>query len=283
MKYIYFGTPEFAGDIVSALTRAGMPPVAVVTNPDRPAGRKKIMTPPPVKSAILGFGGGIDVLQPEVLSAVFAASLAKYGAEVGVLAAYGKIVPKEVFNIFPKGIVVVHPSLLPKYRGATPIQAAILNGDTETGTTLFIMDERVDHGPIVAQRTVSILGSETYTSLAKKLSLSCAELLIEVLPKYVVGEVVPQPQDESRVTYTKKIMTDDAFVDLEATAPEKICRMVRALNPEPGVWTIVQGGSSAFAPASARQRRMKILEADYIDGKLILKKIQFEGGKPMVM
>ncbi len=271
MKYIYFGTPEFAADILTQLVRGGMVPVAVVTNPDRPAGRKKIMTPPQVKAAVLGFGAGIDVLQPEMLDAAFVTTLASYGAEVGVLAAYGKILPRAVFSLFPKGIVAVHPSLLPKYRGATPIQAAILNGDMETGTTLFIMDEKVDHGGIVAQENVSVVDADTYTTLAKKLSIASADLLIDVLSKYVAGEVAPQAQDESLVTSTKKIATIDAFVDLEATLPEKIYRMVRALNPEPGVWTMQQ--------VRGRQRRMKILEADVVEGKLVLRRIQFEGGK----
>ena len=272
MNFVYFGTPDFAADILSVLVRAGMAPCAVVTNPDRPAGRKKIMTPSPVKAAALGFGAGIDMLQPEAFDAAFVASLRAYGAEVGVLAAYGKIVPPEVFNIFPKGIVVVHPSLLPKYRGATPIQSAILSGDPETGTTLFLMDGKVDHGGIIASRAVPIDGIDSYASLAKKLAAASADLLVENLPAYVSGAVVPSAQDEAGASYTKKFATPDAFVDLETTDSEKICRMARALNPEPGAWTMKDG------------KRMKILEAERgSDGKLILKKIQFEGGKPQAL
>ncbi len=287
MKYIYFGAPEFAADILSALVRGGMTPVAVVTNPDRPRGRKKIMTPPAVKSAMLGCGGGADILQPEVLDDVFIATLARYGAEVGVLAAYGKIIPPAVFSLFPKGIVVVHPSLLPKYRGATPIQAVILEGDRETGTTLFVMDKKVDHGSIIGQRNVLIANTDTYTTLAKKLAVVSAELLCEVLPAYVAGDGMSRAQDESQASYTKKLTSQDGYVDpqdfyfachpdepygeegsyIKKYPPEKIWRMVRALNPEPGVWTMQDG------------RRMKILEADVVDGKLAVKRIQFEGEK----
>ena len=265
MKYVYFGTPEFSADILTALVRAGMPPVALVTNPDRPAGRAKAMTPPPAKAAALGCGAGIDILQPERLDAAFAAMLAKYGADVGILAAYGKIVPPSVFAAFPKGIVVVHPSLLPKYRGATPLQAAILAGDAETGTTLFVMDEKVDHGPVIAERAVPVAPDETYATLAKKLSATSAELLIAAVPGYLSGATGSVPQDESAATYTKKLATDDAFVDIEKDPPERIVRMVRALNPEPGAWTMKNG------------RRMKILAAELADGALVITRYQFAG------
>lgn len=290
--FIFFGTPEFSADILIRLVRAGFSPVAAVTNPDRPRGRKKLITPPPVKAAALGLGAGIDILQPEILDDAFAASLASHGAEFGVLAAYGKIVPKAVIDAFPKGIIVVHPSLLPKYRGATPIQAAILSGDQETGTTLFLMDEKVDHGPVLGVRILKIDDKDTYETLATKLSALSAELLIETLPRYADGGITPEVQDESRATYTKKLMAEGAFIDPaelaratsgeDVTAAEKIVRMARALNPEPGTWTMYEG-QPAFAIASARRGRVKILEADLVDGKLVLKKIQFEGGKPITL
>lgn len=268
MKYIFFGTPEFSAEILGALVRAGMPPVALVTNPDRPRGRRKVMSPPPTKELAFGLGAGIAVLQPERLDADFIREIRAFGAECGVLAAYGTIVPKEVIAAFPKGIVVVHPSLLPRYRGATPIQSAIVAGDTETGTTLFLMDERVDHGPVIASATELIADTDTYMTLAKRLAGLSAELLIDVLPKYCAGEVAPRAQDELQATYTKKLVSADGFVDLEKTAPEVIWRMVRALNPEPGVFTVKD------------DKRVKLLEADFADGKLVIRTFQFEGGLP---
>lgn len=268
MKYIFFGTPEFSADILGALVRAGMPPVALVTSPDRPRGRQKVVSPPPAKELALGLGGGIAVLQPERLDDAFVRDIKAFGADCGVLAAYGQIVPQAIIDTFLRGIVVVHPSLLPRYRGATPIQSALLAGDMETGTTLFLMDSRVDHGPIIAFASEPIMDTDTYATLAKRLSAKSAELLIETLPKYLAGEIIPRPQDEVQATHTKKFSGADGFVDLEKTAPEVVWRMVRALNPEPGAWTLKDG------------KRVKLLEADYADGKLLIRKFQFEGGLP---
>lgn len=271
-RYVFFGTPDFATVILEELCAAGMAPVAVITNPDRPQGRKKEVTPPPVKKFVVGSNGVIPVLQPEKLDDAFIFELKKLGAEVGVLAAYGKIVPRAVFDVFPKGIVVVHPSLLPKYRGATPIQSAILAGEDLTGTTLFVMDEKVDHGPVLGSTQVPLLDMDTYSTLADKLAEASAALLIDVLPKYVHGETMPAPQNETGATYTKKFSGEDGYVDLEKDEPVAVWRKVRALNPEPGVWTLRQ--------AQGRRQRMKILDADLVDGKLVLRKVQFDGGKP---
>ncbi len=270
--FVFFGTPDFAAVILEELIAAGMAPVAVVTNPDRPFGRKKELTPPPVKKFVIALGNETPVLQPEKLDEAFIAELKSIGAEVGVLAAYGKIVPRAVFDIFPKGIVVVHPSLLPKYRGATPIQSAILAGEDLTGTTLFVMDEKVDHGPVLGSTQVQLLDMDTYSTLADKLAEASAALLVEFLPKYIAGEIVPVPQSEAGATYTKKFTSDDGYVDLEKDDAVAVWRKVRALNPEPGIWTLRQ--------AQGRPQRMKILDADLIEGKLVLRKIQFDGGKP---
>jgi methionyl-tRNA formyltransferase len=263
-RYVFFGTPDFAADILHALITAGMPPVAVVTNPDRPAGRKKDLLAPPVKRA----AGSIPVLQPEIFDADFMRTLKAQGAEVGVLAAYGKIVPQEVFGVFPKGIVVVHPSLLPRYRGATPIQSVILAGEDITGTTLFVMDEKVDHGPVLAMAQVPVTDRDTYTTLADTLAEASAELILKNLPGYCSGLVTPVPQDEAQATYTKKFSGEDGFVDLEKDDVVVIGRKVRALNPEPGTWTTKNG------------RRMKILAGEMRNGAFFPTRIQFDGGLP---
>ena len=272
-KFVFFGTPEFAAIILERLIKAGWTPAAVVTNPDRPVDRKQTLKAPPVKFSIFNFQFSIKVFQPEKLLEI-KDKLTEMGADFGILAAYGKILPKEIIDIFPKGIIGVHPSLLPKYRGPTPIQSAILNRDEETGVTLFLMDEKIDHGPILINHK-SKIKNQNYGDLIKELAEISADLLIEILPKYLAGEIKPQAQDESQATYTKKFTTEDAKVDLEKDQPELVWRKVRALNPEPGVWTLRQ--------AQGKLKRMKILEADLDDGKLILKKIQFAGEKVKII
>ena len=278
MNYVFFGTPRFAEIILGHLIEASMPPVLVVTNPDRPAGRKQILTPPPVKA--LADKHGIPVLQLESF-ANFRSQISNFKFDFAVLASYGKIIPQEVIDLFPRGIIVVHPSLLPKYRGATPIQSTLLSGDERTGTSLILMDEKVDHGPILASRELEFqISNFKFQILHDELAKLSAELLIETLPKFVNGEIKPVPQDESLATYTRKFTPEDAFVDhgdLEKAEQEGgetavlIDRKIRALNPEPGVWTIEDG------------KRMKLLEGEIRDGTLKLKKIQREGGNPQIV
>ena len=301
IKFIFFGTPEFAKIILEKLIRADFIPTAVVTNPDRPVGRKKVLTPPPVKSLVVkcqmsNVKCSIEILQPENLSAI-GHTLSAMGPDFGILAAYGKIIPKEIIDIFPKGIIVVHPSLLPKYRGATPIQNAILADEKKTGTTLIVMDEKVDHGKIISNSEFLISKDDNYETLSKKLAGLSGDLLIETLPKYLSGGIKPQPQDHSRATYTKKFTGEDGFVDeaslrLATETPslrktvslaetknlaKKIWLKIRALNPEPGTWTLRRGSGQENG------RRMKILAADLNDRKLVLRKIQFEGERPQAL
>ncbi len=282
MKYIFFGTPEFAAIILKKLIDAGFLPAAVVCNPDRPLGRKKIITPPPVKKLISGLPSdlSIEILQPENIKEI-KQKLSSINADVFVVAAYAKILPKEIIELPRLGTIGIHPSLLPKYRGTTPIQSVILNGEQETGTTLFLIDELVDHGPILAASRLPIDENDAYETLLKKLAGLSGDLIVKNLPEYVGGGVIPKPQNETEATYTKKIKTEDAYVDPEmlrqaqdGTSPENaktILRKVLALNPEPGTWTMLNG------------KRTKILEAEVVEGKLKLKKIQIEGKKPTTL
>ncbi|MGC9603519.1 MAG: methionyl-tRNA formyltransferase [Minisyncoccia bacterium] len=262
MKYIFFGTPEFATIILEKLIGAGFAPAGVVCNPDRPVGRKKITTPPPTK--LLAQKHGIPVLQPEKLNE----PLDTLGAAFAIVAAYAKIIPESVLKMFPKGIIGIHPSLLPRYRGATPIQSAMLAGEEETGVTLYLMDEKVDHGAILLSDKLRITDNDTYETLGRKLAELSAVLTLELLPKFLRGELKPMPQNESQATFTKKFNTDYARVDPEKDDPVTVERKIRALNPEPGVWTIENG------------KRVKLLKAELSGGKLILKTIQVEGKKP---
>lgn len=264
LKIIFLGNPGFALPSLEALVKENYQIVGVITSPDKPTGRKQIITPPPIK--VLAEKNNLPIYQPkdknELLEIV-----KKLNPDLAVVVAYGMIFPKEVLDIPKFGFVNIHPSLLPKYRGATPIQSAILNGDKKTGVSLFLIDEKMDNGPILSVKNYE-LGIMNYEELSKELARLGANLLIEALPKYVSGEITPLPQNDSLATYTKKIKTEDAFIDLEKDNPVEMERKIRALNPEPGTWTIQNG------------KRVKILEAELIDGKLKITKIQVEGGKP---
>jgi methionyl-tRNA formyltransferase len=292
MKYVFFGTPDLAARFLERVMASGFVPCAVVTNPDRPIGRKQVLTPPPVKLATGNWqlatgknGGGdeeitekIEILQPEKLDAEFVAKLKAYGADFFVVFAYGKILRKNVLELPRLGCIGVHPSLLPKYRGPTPFQSALLNGETETGVTLFLLDEGVDSGPILARSApVPITDKDTYRSLAEKLADAGADLFISIVPKLLEGKLEPQPQDDAQATFTKKFTSEDAYIvpeDLVAAQngdgakASAIDRKIRALNPEPGVW-ILQNG-----------KRVKLLEAVILNGALKLRKTQEEGQKP---
>lgn len=282
MNYVFFGSPQFAAIVLEKLIDAGMPPVAIVCNPDRPFGRKKIITPPAVKARImnyeLGIRNKIQIFQPESASELNAirSTLNALLPDLFVVAAYAKIISKEILDVPRLGTIGVHPSLLPKYRGTTPIQNAILNGDEITGTTLYLMDEKIDHGSILASRQEPI-ANRNYEELMEKLAKLSGELLMEILPDVENKIKSAKPQDETLATYTKKFSAEDAFVkpeDVELAqdddAPElavAIARKIRALNPEPGVWTVRDG------------KRLKLLEAEIRKNKLRLKKIQCEGKK----
>ena len=293
MKYVFFGTPEFAAIILEKLIEVGFIPSAVVSNPDKPIGRKKILTPPPVKSLVMEHETwSIPVLQPEKLDKSFMFYVSSFMPDIFIVAAYSQILSRQILEIPRLGTIGVHPSLLPKYRGATPIQAAILNGDEKTGVSLFLIDEKMDNGPILSKKELEFstrlpdgqarlpdgqVINYQFSDLLQKLAKLGADLLIETLPKYINGEINPLPQDESQAIYTKKIKTEDAFIkpedlkkaqEIGGETALKTDRKIRALNPEPGTWTMRDG------------KRVKILEAVLIDEKLKITKIQVEGGKP---
>lgn len=211
--------------------------VGVVTQPDRPAGRKNILTPPPVKVAALELG--LPVLQVEKLrSAEAQAQLREFaaGAEVFVVAAFGMILPEAVLNMPPKQCVNVHASLLPAGRGASPVAQVILDGLAETGVTIMLIEKALDAGPILSQRVVPLAPDETQATLMDKLAEAGAELLVETLPRWVAGEITPQPQDHRRATYTGIIKKEAGLIDWNETAVQ-IERKARAYDPWPGLYT----------------------------------------------
>lgn len=260
-RIIFWGTPEFALPSLEALIKHGYKIAAVVTNPDEPAGRKNILTSPPVK--VLAKKHKIPVFQPTSLKDPnFKKEVPE--ADLYVVAAYGKIIPKEIIDLPKYGSLNVHPSLLPRWRGPSPIQYTILQSDIETGVTIMKMDELMDHGPIVAQQRLGITNDKlqmtkiTYQELHDQLAKFGADLLLETLPKWLRGEITPIPQDDAQATYSKILKKDDGRIDWEKSA-EEIERMVRAFNPWPGTWTLWPTGESIY--------RIRIEEADFIDSE----------------
>ena len=283
LKIVFFGTSAFAVPALEALVASGMSPVAVVTAPDKPAGRGRKMTASPVKAFLTSHVStpSVDnlILQPEKLDISFFETIAELKPDFGVVASYGKILPRALLDLFPRGILNIHPSLLPLYRGSSPIQTTILNGDTKTGVTIMLMDEKMDHGPILAQKEltsppnplsfVSRGGKKTYQELHDELAKLGANLLVETLPKYLDGKITPIPQDDAKATYTKMIKKEDGLIDWSRDA-EYIERMVRAYNPWPSAYAKLKNG-----------KILKIKKAEVVDGKLVPLVVQPEGKKEM--
>lgn len=234
------GTPDFAVPSLEALAEdSSYDIVSVVTQPDRPAGRGRRPRPSDVKRAATALD--LPVWTPETMKeAEAAAHLRRLAPDVGVVVAYGEILPPEVLNIPPKGFLNVHASLLPRHRGASPIQAAILVGDTVTGVTIMLMDEGMDTGPILAQREIPIASDETGGTLFEKLSTAGAALLVETLPRWLKGDVTPRAQDHARATVTRLLKKEDGRVDWSMPAAH-IERKVRAYSPWPGSFTTWDG------------------------------------------
>src|SRR3989344_3501908 len=279
MRYVFFGTPRFAATVLEKLIDGGIPPTVLVCNPDRPLGRKKIVTSPPTKQIVADRKLQIEIFQPENKNELSAISDKIFAnADFGVVAAYAQIIPREVIDKAKLGIIGVHPSLLPKLRGASPIQTAILDGHDMTGVSLFMLDARVDNGAVIASDKIQVTSDIDYLALEEKLASLAGNMLMEILPKFILGKVEQIPQDASLATYTKKFVTEDGFVpneDLEkaknGVGAIEILRKIRALNHEPGVYTELNG------------KRTKLLDAEIAGGKLVLKKIQKEGGKPTLV
>jgi len=237
-RIVFMGSPEFAVPTLSALA-ARYPIVGVVTQPDRPAGRGQVLTSPPVK--ILAEQLGLPVIQPERLRRPEAMEqLRAWAPDLIVVAAFGQILRPEVLDLPPYGCINVHGSLLPRWRGAAPIQAALLNGDHETGITIMRMDPGIDTGPILSQAALPILPDDTTGTLSVRMAELGAHLLIQTLPKYLSGEIVPQQQDDTVATYAPMLKKEEGRLDFNRSAAE-LANQVRAFNPWPSAFTDWQG------------------------------------------
>ena len=238
-RIVFAGTPDFAAASFEALIDSGHAPVAVLTRPDRPAGRGRRVSPSPVKR--LALERDIDVLQPEGLrDSAILAELGALAPDLIVVAAYGLILPQAVLDVPTAGCLNVHASLLPRWRGAAPIQAAILAGDRQAGVSLMAMTAGLDCGPVYATATIDVEAGQTAGQLTETLSGLGARLLADRLDAIVAGRLAPVAQDESRATYAPRIDKEDARLDWALPA-DQLARRVRAYNPAPGAWFLVDG------------------------------------------
>lgn len=239
MKVIFMGTPDFAVGALEALLEAGHEVTAVVTQPDKQKGRDRKVQFSPVKECALAHG--LTVLQPERIKAPEAVEeLRKFEADIFVVAAFGQILSREILEMPRYGCVNIHASLLPKYRGASPIQYAVLNGDDVTGVTIMQMDEGMDTGDILTMKAIPVEDDDTGGSLFDKLSVLGAELLIKTLPRIEAGEIIPVKQDEEDATHVRMLTKDMGKIEWEKDAV-LLERQVRGMNPWPSAYCGLRG------------------------------------------
>ncbi len=303
MKIVFFGTPYYVITILEALhktfkEKSGESPIAaVVTKAPQPVGRKQVLTYSEVDTWAHKKGIPKTFDATELISS-------NIKADIGILASYGALIPKEVMDYFSYGILVIHPSLLPEFRWGSPVQAAIVTGVKTTGVSIIKMDEKWDHGPIVTQFKEDILPEDSYGALRDRLFDRSAEVLIQAIPAYIKGKIKLKKQDEKKATFAKIIKKDDAFIppgyldaatkglpfndtwkvdfikDYETeVTPKTLERFIRAMDPSPIAWTYVKLGISV--KPKKQISRLKILKAHADSEKLIFDEVQIEGKNPV--
>ena len=240
MRLVFMGTPDFAAASLEALLRSADSVVGVVTQPDRPKGRGQILTPSPVK--LLAQQEKIPLLQPlKMKDPEFHHALAGWNPDLIAVAAFGRILPPAILSLPSRGCINVHGSLLPKYRGAGPIQWAIINGETETGITTILMDEGMDTGAMLLQEAIPITSDDTAGSLSPRLAELGGRLLVETIARLKAGTLVPRSQDASRATMAPLLRKEDGAIDWTKPATA-LANRVRGLSPWPGAYTALAGG-----------------------------------------
>ncbi len=245
LRTVFMGTPEFAVSTLSTVLESGVNVVGVYTQPDRPKGRGNVLTPPPVK--VLAQRHGVPVFQPAKLRAPEAVEeLRALAPDLIVVVAFGQILPKSVLEIPRHGCINVHASLLPKYRGASPINKAIIDGESVTGITTMLMDVGLDTGPMLLKRSIPIGEQETAGELHDRLALLGAETMAETLERLLAGTLAPEAQDDALSTYAPMLKKEDGRIDWRRSAAE-IHNQVRGLDPWPGAYTALGGETLKIA------------------------------------
>ncbi len=291
MRLLFFGTPQFAAVSLKKLISTGEEIVSVVTQPDRPRGRSRAPMPPPVK--VVAQEHGLSLLQPDnPRDPTFLGRIEGLAPDLTSVVAYGHILRKDLLDIPRLGNVGLHPSLLPKYRGAAPINWALIRGERTTGLTTFFMDEAMDRGEIILQREVEIGDDETAGELESRLAQIGADLLAETLSLIGRGEAPRVLQDDFRATYAPKVSKEDCLIDWKGSADE-VRNLIRGLSPRPGAYTLFRGErlkilrTSASAHHSPSSQPGQILQSQETlsvacgRGVLLLKEVQPEGSKLM--
>ncbi len=293
MRVIFMGTPEFAVPSLERLFLEQYQLVTVYTQPDKAAGRGRPLVFSPVKRLAINLG--LPVVQPVSFKEAGAVEqLSSFHPDVIVVAAFGQILPQSVLDLPTYGCINIHPSLLPKFRGSSPVATAILAGDEFTGVSIMLMDKGLDTGPVLARAQVPISAQDTTGSLTAKLSLIAAQLLLEVLTGRSRGEITPQPQDEAAATYSSQLSKEDGEIDWRISAVD-IWRRVRAFHPWPGCYTRWQGrqlkiieavplpgeGTPEVGKIVALNKEGAVFGVDTGDGVLGILKVQLEGKQAM--
>ena len=289
LRIVFMGTPDFAVPPLCALHDRGHSVTAVVTQPDRPKGRGRKLTPPPVKQAALDYG--YPVLQPETVSTEeFHAHMAGLSPDLFVVVAFGQILPQSLLDIPSLGSINVHASLLPRHRGAAPIQWAIIKGDRETGVTTMMMDRGLDTGDILLMEKTAIGPGETAASLHDRLSLIGAQTLIDTLDQLQRGTLTRTPQDPEEATYASILKKQDGEIDWSLPA-DQIERLIRGMTPWPGAFTFSDGMRLKIFKASVLEREVSVAPGTILEcfpgelriatgkGALAIQEIQGESGK----
>ncbi|MDE2892782.1 MAG: methionyl-tRNA formyltransferase [Chloroflexota bacterium] len=289
-RVLFYGSPDFAVPTLQALIDSPYRPIAVVTQPDARAGRGRSLRPPPVKELAAAYG--IPALQPERLRDRAAiAQIASLRPTLQIVAAYGQIIPLEILGLPAQGTLNVHASLLPRWRGASPISAAILHGDDETGVTIMLVDETEDTGDILRQRATRIDPVEHAGQLSDRLADMGAGLLMQTIPDWLDGRIGPQPQDGSLATRARRVRKQQGRIDWTGSA-EEIARHVRAYTPWPAAATTLGAASIRITQASSvgkdvRSEPGEIVEADDTirvatgDGVLAIERLQRAGKREL--
>ncbi len=293
-RLIFMGTPQFAVPTLEALIQEGHEILAVVTQPDRPKGRGRKRVPSPVKE--LAVMHRIEVLQPQKASDdYFCDQIRKMEPHLAIVVAFGQILKKNLLTIPDWGVINIHASLLPKYRGAAPIQWAILNSESKTGLTVMRMDEGLDTGPILLQKEVPILQDETAGQLHDRLSLLAGQVIIKTLTDMANNQVKEIPQDDSLASYASKIERRDCLLDWKQPATRISC-LIRALDPRPGAYTLLEGKQIKLfsstvvekagldgVPGRVVRHTKDAIHVDTGQGTVAVREIQYPGKKRLAI
>ncbi|MFZ3011931.1 MAG: methionyl-tRNA formyltransferase [Minisyncoccia bacterium] len=255
LNFVFWGTPEVASETLEILKESGYIPSLIVTSPDKPQGRRMLITPPPVK--VWAIQNNIPCVQPEKLDEEFSNKLKAISHKLSIVVAYGKIIPEEIINMPKLGSINIHYSLLPKYRGASPVESTILNGDIETGISIQKMVYKMDAGPIITEEKINIHPDEKALELKNRLIKIGGDLLVKILPDLIEGKTKEVAQNESQVTFCKKIKKEDGLIDLNDNATKNYNKF-RAFASWPRIFFFQNNKRIIITDATLENNEFKI-------------------------